>query len=344
MDLQLNTLYVFTAGSYLHRDHRNIVVEVEKQVKATIPIHHLDAIAVLGPSMVSPGAMELCQDQGVSLTFLSDSGRVIARVDAPMSGNVLVRREQFRRADRPEACLPIARAFVAGKLQNARQTLLRAGRDTDDPDAPAEFHRAASLIGQHLEALPGAANLDAVRGHEGDSARVYFGAFPKLIRPPRREDFPMQGRSRRPPLNRVNAFFSFTYALMTHDCVSALTAAGLDPDVGFLHADRPGRPSLALDLVEEFRTLIADRLVLAMINRQQVGPGDFLQRDGGSVELTKAGRTALVQAYVARKREEVTHPVLEMKVRVGLLPFLQAKLLARHLRGDAEGYPPCILR
>ena len=344
MDIQLNTLYIFTVGSYIHRDHRNVVVEFEKKVKATIPIHHLDAVAVFGPSMVSPGAMELCHEQGVSLTFLSDSGRVIARVDAPRSGNVLVRREQFRRADRPESCAALARAFVAGKLQNARHTLLRAGRDTDDPDAPAEFQRAASLIGEHLESLPNSPDIDAIRGHEGDSARVYFGVFPRLIRPSRRDDFPMNGRSRRPPLDRVNSLLSFVYALMTHDCVSALTAAGLDPDVGFLHADRPGRPSLALDLVEEFRTLIADRLVLALINRQQMGPADFRDRDGGSIEMTSDGRKTLVQAYVARKREEVTHPVLGTKVRVGQIPFLQAKLLARHLRGDAEGYPPCILR
>lgn len=344
MDIQLNTLYIFTAGSYLRRDHRNLVVEVDKKAKASIPIHHLDAVAIFGPSMVSPGAMELCHEQGVSLTYLSDSGRVVARVDAPKSGNVLVRREQFRRADRPEACALMARSFVAGKLQNARHTLLRAGRDTDDPDAPAEFHRAASLIGQHIEALPISSDVDSIRGHEGDSARVYFGVFPRLIRPSRRADFPMNGRSRRPPLDRVNALLSFVYALMTHDCVSALTAAGLDPDVGFLHTDRPGRPSLALDLVEEFRTLIADRLVLALINRQQLGPDDFLNRDGGAFELTANGRKTLVQAFVARKREEVVHPVLNTKVRVGQLPFLQAKLLARHLRGDADGYPPCILR
>jgi CRISP-associated protein Cas1 len=344
MDLQLNTLFVLTAGSYVRRDHLNVVVEFEKQVKATIPVHHLDAVAVFGHSLVSPGLMELCVENGVSLTFLSESGRVVARVDAPHSGNVLLRREQFRRADRPEACTSLARAFVAGKLQNARNTLLRAGRDGDDPAAAAGLQRAASLIGEHTEALPLAAHVDAVRGHEGDSARVYFTAFPNLIRPSRRDDFPMSGRSRRPPLDRVNALLSFTYALMTHDCVSALTAAGLDPDVGFLHADRSGRPSLALDLVEEFRTLIADRLVLALINRQQITMSDFVTRDGGAIELTTLGRKTLVAAYVARKREEVTHPLLNIKARVGLLPFLQAKLLARHLRGDAEGYPPCILK
>ena len=344
MDIKLNTLYVFTAGSYLRRDHLNAVVEVEKQVRATIPIHHLDAIALFGQCMVSPGAMELCQEQGVSLTFLSETGRIVARVDAPRSGNLLLRREQFRRADRPDACAALARGFVAGKLHNARHTLLRAARDTDDPDDPAILQRAASLIGQHIEALPGAIDVDSVRGHEGDSARVYFEAFPRLIRPARRAEFPMKGRSRRPPLDFVNTLLSFTYALMTHDCSAALIAAGLDPDVGFLHADRPGRPSLALDLVEEFRTLIADRLVLALINRQQIGPNDFRIRDGGGIELTADGRKTLVQSFVARKREEVTHPLLDGLVRVGQLPYLQAKLLARHLRGDAAGYPPCILR
>jgi CRISPR-associated protein Cas1 len=344
VDIQLNTLYVLTPGSYLRRDHKNAVVEVDKQVRATIPIHHLDSIAIFGHSMVSPGAMELCLEQGVSLTFLSDSGRIVARVDAPRSGNLLLRREQFRRADQPERCATLARAFVAGKLHNARHTLLRAARDSDTTDDPPALQRAASLIGQHIEALPQAADLDAIRGHEGDAARVYFAAFPRLIRPSRRDDFPMTGRSRRPPLDRVNALLSFVYALLTHDCSAALMTAGLDPDVGFLHADRPGRPSLALDLVEEFRTLIADRLVLALINRQQIGPKDFATRDGGAVELTTDARKALVQAFVARKREEVTHPLLENPVRVGQLPFLQAKLLARHLRGDSTGYPPCVLR
>lgn len=303
MDLQLNTLFVLTPGSYLRRDHRNVIVEVEKQVRASIPVHHLDAIALFGHGLVSPGVMELCHEQGVSLTFLSESGRVVARVDAPQSGNVLLRREQFRRADRPSECTALARGFVAGKLQNARHTLLRAARDTDDPDDPPVFHRAASLIGQHVEALPDAPDTESIRGHEGDAARVYFGVFARLVRPTRRDEFPINGRSRRPPLDRVNALLSFCYALMVHDCVAALTAAGLDPDVGFLHVDRPGRPGLALDLVEEFRTLVADRLVLTLINRQQIGPADFVTREGGAVELAATGRKALVAAFVARKRE-----------------------------------------
>jgi CRISP-associated protein Cas1 len=210
MDIQLNTLYVFTAGSYLHRDHLNVVVEFEKKTRASIPVHHLDAVAVFGHCLVSPGLMELCHEQGVSVTYLSESGRIVARVDAPRSGNVLLRREQFRRADGPDACAAIARAVVAGKLQNGRHTLLRSARDTDDPDASTELQRAASLIGQHVEALPATADVDSIRGHEGDAARVYFGVFPRLIRPARRDEFPMHGRTRRPPLDNVNCCLSFT--------------------------------------------------------------------------------------------------------------------------------------
>ena len=343
MEVHLNTLYVFTAGAYLRRDHQTVRVEVEKQTRMAIPIHHLDAIAAFGPILVSPGLMELCVESGVALTFLSESGRLVARVDAPRSGNVLLRREQFRRADRPEACAHLARSFVAGKLHNARNSLLRAARESKDTSDIAELNAAASRLGEHVAGLPNTPDLDSIRGREGDSARTYFAAFSRMIRR-QREHFALNGRSRRPPLDPMNAILSFTYALMVQDCVAALTAAGLDPDVGFLHADRPGRPSLALDLVEEFRTLIADRLALALVNRQQIGPDDFVRRDGGAVEMTAAGRKTLVQSYVARKREELTHPLLDKSVRIGQLPFIQAKLLARHLRGDAEIYLPCVVR
>jgi CRISPR-associated protein Cas1 len=268
----------------------------------------------------------------------------MARVDAPRSGNVLLRREQFRLADRPDACANLARSFVAGKLHNARNTLLRASRETTSKEDRTEFERAASLIGGHIEELPRATTTESVRGHEGDSARVYFGVLPNLIRAPRRADFPMNGRTRRPPLDRVNALLSFVYALMQADCAAGLVSAGLDPDVGFLHADRPGRPGLVLDLMEEFRTLLADRLVLALINRQQIVATHFLDREGGSVEMTPDGRKVVVQAYVGRKRESVRHPLLESEVRIGQLPCLQAKLLARHIRGDCDTYLPCVLR
>lgn len=343
MDIQLNTLYVFTQGSYLKRDHRTVVVEVEKQKRLALPIHNLDAIAAFGQVMVSPGLIELCLEAGVAVTFLSESGRLIGRVDAPGSGNVLLRRQQFRIADRPESCLPLARSFVAGKVHNARNALLRAARESDSADDVAALNFAAGRMAESIEGLPDAATLDEVRGREGDSARCYFAAFPRMIRHGRR-DLAMDGRSRRPPLDPVNAMLSFTYALMVHDCVAALSAAGLDPSVGFLHADRPGRPSLALDLVEEFRTLVADRLVLALINRRQVAPSQFARRDGGGVEMNAEARKTLVQAYVARKRDELKHPLLDAPVRIGQLPFLQAKLLARHIRGDSGAYPPCIVR
>lgn len=343
MDVQLNTLYVFTAGAYLRRDHLTVVVEVEKQVRLSLPIHHLDAIALFGPIMVSPGLVALCLESGVALSYLSDAGRLIGRVDAPRSGNVLLRREQFRRSERPEACLPLARSFIAGKIHNARNTLLRSARESDDAEDIAALNAAASRLGEHVESLPMADSLDSVRGREGDSARSYFAAFPRMIRS-HRDELAMSGRSRRPPLDPVNALLSFTYALMVHDCVAALTAAGLDPDIGFLHVDRPGRPSLALDLVEEFRTLVADRLVLTLLNRRQIGPSDFVRRDGGAVEMSVEARKTLVQAYVARKRDELTHPLLGTSARIGQLPFLQAKLLARHLRGDSEVYVPCVVR
>lgn len=343
MDLQLNTLYVFTPGSYLRRDHQTVIVEVEKVKRLSLPIHHLDAIAAFGQVMISPGLIELCVESGVAVTYLTEAGRLIGRVDAPRSGNVLLRREQFRRADRPEACLPLARSFVAGKLHNARNAMLRAARESDAPEDRSALDVAAARLAEHVESLPRATTLDEVRGREGDSARSYFAAFPRMIRHGR-DELAMQGRSRRPPLDPVNAMLSFTYALMVHDCVAALTAAGLDPDVGFLHVDRPGRPSLACDLVEEFRTLVADRLVLALLNRKQVTPSQFARRDGGGVEMNAEARKALVQAYVARKRDELRHPLLDAPVRIGQLPFLQAKLLARHLRGDSESYLPCIVR
>jgi CRISPR-associated protein Cas1 len=257
MDIQLNTLYVFTRGSYLRRDHRTVVIEVEKQVKGSVPIHLIDGIAVFGAVLASHGVVELCAESGVALTYLQESGKLVARIDAPRSGNVLLRREQFRRADRPEACVALARTFVAGKLHNGRNTLLRAARETDSENDRTPLESAAARLSQHIADVAGASTCDAVRGHEGDAARVYFEVFPRLIRPVRRAEFPMNGRSRRPPPDPINCLLSFTYGMIRHDCIAALTAAGLDPDVGYLHVDRPGRPGLALDLMEEFRTPIA---------------------------------------------------------------------------------------
>lgn len=341
--VRLNTLYVMSEGAYLHRDHQTLQVRIEQETKLAVPIHHLQSVAVFGSVMVSPGAMELCADSGVAMTFLSMTGRLVARVDAPGSGNVLLRRAQFRQADQPEACAKLARQFVAGKLRNAKQVLQRSARESDDESDAGQLESAAKTVGDRLQALERAEGVDAIRGYEGDAARTYFGAFSAMIRH-QRDTFAMRERTRRPPLDPVNALLSFLYALLLHDCVAALTAVGLDPSVGFLHEDRPGRPSLALDLMEEFRPLIADRLVLSLVNRRQVEAKGFATRDGGAVEMDDRTRRAVVEAYQARKQEELTHPLLEQTARVADLPFLQARLLARCLRGDLPLYPPCVVK
>jgi len=341
--VRLNTLYVLTEGAYLHRDHLCLIVEVERERKLSVPIHHVSSVALFGSVMASPGAMELCADAGVALTFLSTTGRLVARVDAPGSGNVLLRREQHRQADQPAVCAKLAKQFVAGKVRNARQVIQRAARESDVAEDTARLDAASHRLARTLGALEPATDCDVIRGHEGDAARAYFKVFSAMVRQGR-ETFAMQQRNRRPPLDPVNALLSFVYALLLHDCVAALTVVGLDPSVGFLHEDRPGRPSLALDLMEEFRPLIADRLVLSLINRKQVDAVGFVKRDGGAVEMSDATRRAVVEAYQARKQEEVTHPALEQTVRMAELPFLQARLLARCLRGDLPAYPPCVLK
>ena len=343
MEINLNTLFVLTQGAYVHRDHSTVKVEVEKQTRLAVPIHTLESLALFGNVMASPGVMGLCAESGVAVSFLTNSGRLVARVDAPGSGNVLLRREQFRWADKPDCCLAIARNIAAGKLQNARTLLLRSAREGNSETDATALRQAAHKIAATIESLPSAGSLDELRGHEGEAARLYFDAFTSMIHADR-EAFAMIKRTRRPPQDRLNALLGFAYALLVHDCCAALAAAGLDASVGFLHADRPGKPSLALDLMEEFRPLIADRLVLALINRGQIGPGDFEFRDGGAVEMAESARRAFVAAYQRRKTETVRHPVTQTETRIGLLPFVQAKLMARHIRGESPAYVPCVLK
>lgn len=343
MEVRLNTLYVLTQGAYVHRDHQTVKIEVERQTRFETPIHHLESIAVFGNVMVSPGLLALCADAGIAVSFLTETGRLLARVDAPQSGNVLLRRRQFRLADDSGFSLRIAKCCIAGKLQNARLQVLRAAREAESGSDAEGLKRAAGSIGERIEALEAETSLDGVRGQEGDAARTYFQVFSLMIKQ-QRETFAIAGRNRRPPLDRTNALLSYIYSVLLHDCVSALASAGLDPSVGFLHEDRPGRPSLALDLMEEFRTLIADRLVLTLINRQQVSTDDFVLREGGAVELKEESRKAVIRAYQERKQAEVKHPILNHALRVGQLPFVQAKLLARTIRGDLPDYPSCVLR
>jgi len=343
MDVKLNTLYVMTEGAYLHRDGLALKVEVEKKEKLRVPVHHLESVVVFDQVMVSPSAMGLLAEQGVSVTFLSYSGRLLARVDAPVSGNVLLRRKQFRAADDPEKCIALAKSFIAGKIQNARNTLMRAARESESPVESDGLKKTGESLASYIRNMEKAASLDEVRGHEGMASREYFGSLNLCFRQ-QREDFVLDGRNRRPPKDPVNALLSFVYALLLHDCVAALSATGLDPNVGFLHGDRSGKPSLALDLMEEFRTLSADRLVLSLVNRKQVSAKGFEKREGGGVEMDDATRKAVVVAWQERKKEILTHPLLDQQCTVGQLAFIQAKLLARVIRGDDPVYIPCILK
>lgn len=343
MRAHANTLYITTQGAYVTRDHQTLRVKVEGKVRLTVPLHHLEGVVCFGRVSVSPAVFATCGEHRLGFSFLSEQGRFFARVVPPIHGNVLLRRRQYRLADDSGARLRLARPMIAAKIQNSRNTLLRAARDGAAEEDAAALRKAAAHLAAVLAELSRAADLNAARGIEGETARTYFGVFSYMVRR-EREVFAMTSRSRRPPRDPINALLSFVYALVRHDCHSALESVGLDPAVGYLHVDRPGRPSLALDLMEEFRTLVADRLVLALVNRRQVQASDFVIDAAGGVQIDDKARRALLAAYQERKREEVTHPLLGDVVPVGLLPHLQARLLARTLRGDLDDYPALVLK
>lgn len=342
MRRQLNTLYATTEDAWLHKDGANIVMKVEGQTKARLPAHMLEGLVCLGRVMVSPQLLGYCAEQGITVSFFSPQGRFLARVEGAVSGNVLLRREQYRRTDDPVGCADVVRNILSGKLYNQRVVLGRALRDHSDKleVAPLDaLTRAHQRLGRILDKVQIEPAVDVLRGLEGEAAQSYFGVFDHLIRVPD-PDMRFHGRSRRPPLDAVNALLSFLYTLLTHDCRSALESVGLDPAVGFLHRDRPGRPSLALDILEEFRPLLADRVALSLINLKQLSSKDFRRMDTGAVLLSDDARRVVLTAYQERKREEIRHAFLEEKVPLGLLPFIQAQLLSRHLRGDLDSYPP----
>lgn len=339
----LNTLYVTTPESYLRLENDTIRVEVEREIKLRVPLHHVGAVVCLGNVGLSTPLMHRLADEGVALVLLDGNGRFKARIEGPVSGNVLLRRAQHERSLDTAFTLDTARACVAGKIRNARQVLLRGAREAKAAEDAAAITRGADDLAASLRALPQMLDLDAVRGVEGEAARQYFAALNLLVRPDARDAFRMDGRTRRPPRDRVNALLSFLYSMWMNDCRSALEAAGLDPQVGFLHALRPGRAALALDLMEEFRPF-ADRLALTLINRAQVDADDFAEREGGAVLLEADARKAVVVAYQERKQEELTHPLLTQPVALGLLPLIQARLLARAIRGETEGYLPFLVR
>jgi CRISPR-associated protein Cas1 len=340
MQRHLNTLYATTDGAWLHQDGSNIVVEVEREVRARVPLHMLQSVVCIGRVLVSPQLLGFCAENGVSVCYLSPNGKFLARVEGPVSGNVLLRREQYRRTDDPGRCAGIVRNLLIGKVYNQRAVLARGWRDYGNDLADGQaFQDASKRLKRVMRDLQSANDVDYLRGLEGEAAAAYFGVLGQLVRVTQ-PVFRFAGRNRRPPRDAINALLSLIYTLLTHDCRSALETVGLDPAVGFLHRDRPGRPSLALDIVEEFRPLLADRLALSLVNRLQVGVEDFRQLDNGAVLLKEESRKVVISAYQERKREEVMHPFLNEKIAIGLLVHVQAQLLARCLRGDLDGYPP----
>jgi CRISP-associated protein Cas1 len=339
----LNTLYITLPDSYLRLDNDTLrVVDEDKETRLRVPLHHLQAVVCFGHVGLSAGLMHRLAEDSIALVLLDANGRFKARLEGETSGNVLLRRAQHRAVDDAALTLELARSIVAGKVHNQRQVLLRGARESKDDAETARLTRAAQDLAASLRALPAGADLDTLRGIEGEAARTYFEALNLLVKPDQREHFQMNGRSRRPPRDRMNALLSFFYSMWMNDCRSAIEAAGLDPQLGFLHALRPGRAALALDLMEEFRPY-ADRLALTLVNRGQVEPGDFIEREGGAVLLEGDARKAVV-AFQERKQEELNHPLLAETVPLGLVPLVQARLLARHLRGEAPVYVPFAIK
>ncbi len=337
----LNTIYVTTDNAWLRKDGANVVVEVEGTERGRVPLHLIEGIVCFGRPGASPALMAACAESGIALSFLTPHGKFLARMEGARSGNVLLRRTQYRIADDPARAVPIVRGIVVAKAANQRTVLRRALRDhagSMKPEARALVEAADVRLGQVARHAAQSDEVAILRGYEGDAAQVYFGAFDAMILG-ERTAFAFNVRSRRPPLDRINALLSFLYAMLGHDCRSALESVGCDPQVGLLHADKPGRASLALDLMEEFRPVLADRLALSLVNRGQVKADDFRIDDGGAVTLTDDGRKAVLVAWQDRKKRELRHPFLGESMPLGLVPHIQALLLSRHLRGDLDGYP-----
>ena len=341
MKKHLNTLFVTTQGAYLAKEGETIVVKVESEVRLRLPVHTIGGIVCFGNVSCSPFLMGFCAENGVGISFLTERGRFLARVQGPVSGNVLLRREQYRRADDPKISAEIARAVLTGKIANSRTVLQRSLRDHGDKVNAEHVGLAVKRLNYCLELLNQDQSLDNLRGYEGDAAHIYFDVFDHLI-VAQKESFVFRERNRRPPLDNVNCLLSFIYTLLVHDIRSALETVGLDPAVGFLHRDRPGRPSLALDIMEEFRPFLADRLTLSLINLRQVQDKGFKKEESGAVMMTDDTRKTVLVAYQERKQEEIVHPFLDEKVSIGMLFHIQSLLMARYLRGDLDGYPPFV--
>ncbi|MDR2793835.1 MAG: type I-C CRISPR-associated endonuclease Cas1c [Treponema sp.] len=339
----LNTLYVSTQGAYLRVESETVVVEVEREKRLQRPFHGLGGIVCFGNVLCSPFLLGACAERGIAVSFLTEYGRFLASVRGPVSGNVLLRRNQYRMADDEAASRGIAANLVSGKLSNCRVVLNRAVRDHGDTVGVEALKKASGAVERIIARVQRMETVDEIRGFEGEAAAKYFEVFNHLI-VEQKDDFVFRGRTRRPPLDEVNALLSFIYTLLAHDVRSALETVGLDPQVGFLHRDRPGRAGLALDMMEEFRPVLADRLVLSLINRRQVNKRDFTKAASGAVRMNDGARKTVLTEYQNRKQDEVLHPYIDEKVKIGMLFFVQANLIARYIRGDIDGYPPFFWR
>lgn len=331
-----------TQGAYLTLDHETVKVEADGKMQLQVPLHHLGGIVTMGNVLVSPFLLGKCAEDGRAVVILDRNGRYQCRMVGKTSGNVLLRKAQYDCLGADGKSVRIARNIVAGKIRNSRHSLLRSAREADDGNVEASLRKAADLLGNALFRLENVGDIDTVRGLEGEAASAYFAVFDLMIKEEGRTVFALKERTRRPPRDPINALLSFLYTLLLNDCISAAEGVGLDSQMGFLHALRPGRPSLGLDLMEELRAVLADRLTITLINRKQLTGEDFENRPGGAVYLNERGRKEVVTAYQKRKQDEIHHPLMKEKVPIGLVPHLQARLLARHIRGDMEEYVPFI--
>lgn len=334
----MNTLFVTTQKSYLAKEGETVVVKVNKEVKVRIPIHTLSGIVCFGNVSMSPFLMGFCAEKDVSVSFLTEYGRFLARIKGPVSGNVLVRREQYKRADCESQTSAIAASIISAKISNSRKVLLRCLRDHGDKTDKSAIERIIKRLENALNDTREHVPLNQLRGIEGSASAGYFSVFDHLI-VSQKNDFVFNGRNRRPPVDEVNCLLSFLYTLLMHDVRSALECVGLDPAVGYLHRDKPGRPGLALDLMEEFRPFLADRLVLSLINLGQITKHDFFKKDSQAVYMSDEGRKKVLVAYQKKKQDEILHPFIDEKVQIGQLFYIQALLMNRYMRNDLDGYP-----
>lgn len=335
----LNTLYISSTDKYLSLDGENIVISQERLETARVPLHNIESIVTMGYSGISPALLGKCADNNIGISFLSRNGRFLANVVGPYSGNVILRKTQYRLSDDEDVCTDIARNMITAKLYNSRWVIERATRDYPNSLDVEKLKAVSAKLKESISNLGDCKNTEQLRGVEGEAATRYFSVFDDLILQ-QKEDFIFNGRNRRPPTDRVNALLSFAYTLLTTMTSSALYCVGLDPYVGFMHKDRPGRVSLALDMIEELRAVFADRFVLTVINKRIVNKNDFLIKENGAVLLNDDGKKKIIKAWQNKKQLEIKHPYLEEKIEWGIVPYVQALLLARYLRGDLDGYPP----